>query len=470
MYESEVHVLDSGVFLNEELLRNSAKLGQIIIVDSGCPRSLMGDHQLDDLKDVMDVTTFKVKDEAFRFGPSKIYRSNKKAKITMKIGINAVECEFFVLKGNIPILLGNDVMVPYGGNIDLEENILFLNKIEMEIPLKKTRGGHFVIPVTSIADVDRNNIKGEEADAVMIMVFENIEDKSVTTLHDEIGHSAFLALALSNEEELNVKKVHRYFGHRSARRIWELYSKANKLKGKKEAVLNVIDNCKTCSQHKKAPPRPKVGLPVANSFNEIVGLDLKVLNKNKGEYILWMVDIFSKMIKGQFIRNKQPETIIDGILKTWVIGDGAGPGFPSRGFWSDNGGEFLNHQVIDFAASMDIDIKMTSAEAPWQNGCVERHHATADIIFQKLMEENPKMTPQEAVNHASFAKNCDTNRTGFSPLQLMTGRNPSFPGLSEVNPASCNNSSSNKYMKTLKSIDEARVKMREIDCNNKLKN
>ena len=27
MYESDVHVLDSGVFLNEELLRNSAKLG-----------------------------------------------------------------------------------------------------------------------------------------------------------------------------------------------------------------------------------------------------------------------------------------------------------------------------------------------------------------------------------------------------------------------------------------------------------
>ena len=118
---------------------------------------------------------------------------------------------------------------------------------------------------------------------------------------------------------------------------------------------------------------------------------------------------------------------------------------------------------------MDITIKMTSAEAPWQNGIVERHHATADKIYEKMMEENPKMSPQEAVNHAAFAKNCETNQTGFSPIQLMTGRNPTFPGLSEVNPASCNVDSSTKYMRTLKSMDAARVKLREIDCNAKLK-
>ena len=463
-------LLDSGVFMNEKLLGNSDDLGQIIIVDSGCPRSLMGDHQLEELKNLIDVKIFSVKEEGFRFGPSKVYRTNTKAKITMQIGINVMKCEFFVIKGNIPILLGNDIMEPNGGNIDMEDRILFLSKVDMEIPLKKTNGGHFVIPVRSIADIDKNNVKGEEADLVMLMVLENVDDEDVIKLHDEVGHSAFLALlALTDEEESQVKKVHRYFGHRSARKIWELYSKAKQLKGKKQAVLNVLNKCKICSPHKKAPPRPRVGLPVANTFNDVVGLDLKVVNKNKGEYILWMVDLFSKLIKGKFIKDKNPETIINGILSTWVIGDGAGPGFPSRGFWSDNGGEFLNHEVMDFAASMDVDIKMTSAEAPWQNGCVERHHATADNIFEKLMEENTKMPPQDAVNHAAFAKNCDTNRTGFSPLQLMTGKNPTFPGLAEVTPASNNVDSSTKYMKTLKSMDDARVKMREIDCNEKLK-
>ena len=76
---------------------------------------------------------------------------------------------------------------------------------------------------------------------------------------------------------------------------------------------------------------------------------------------------------------QKPGTIIDGVISTWIIGDGSGPGHPSLGFYADNGGEFLNEEFIDFAAAMDVQIKMTAAEAPWQN-CIE-----------KLLLENPSM-------------------------------------------------------------------------------
>ena len=105
-------------------------------------------------------------------------------------------------------------------------------------------------------------------------------------------------------------------------------------------------------------------------------------------------------------------------------------------FYSDNGGEFLNEEVLDFAAAMDLEIKMTAAEAPWQNGIVERHHASADIIIEKYLTEDPSMDIQEAINVASFARNSETNKTGFSALQLMSGHNPHFPGLGEAIPAS----------------------------------
>ena len=51
----------------------------------------------------------------------------------------------------------------------------------------------------------------------------------------------------------------------------------------------------------------------------------------------------------------------------------------------------------------------------------------------------------------------------------MMGQSPQYPGLAEANPASSNLKSSSKYMKTLKNIDSARVKFREIDCNEKIK-
>ena len=463
-------MLEDSVFLNEEWLRNCSKnLGQVIIVDSGCPRSLMGNEELDKLKQTVDVEEIPVKNEGFRFGPSRVYTSKKKVRFAMSVGIHGIDCDFFVVDGKVPILLGNDVMAPLGGNIDMDENTLVLKKVDMEIPLEKTKGGHFVITVRSVTGDDSKNIRGEEADALMLLVLDNTEDIDMKTFHDEVGHSIFLSLALGDNEKAQVKKVHRYFGHRSSKKIWELFSRANKLRGKKQAVFDVIENCKICSGFRKSPPRPKVGLPVATDFNQIVGLDLKVLNKSKGEYILWMVDLFSKMIKGKFIKNKLPGTIIEGIVNTWIIGDGIGPGHPSQGFWSDNGGEFLSNEVLDFAASMDLDIKKTSANSPWQNGVVERHHATCDIIFEKLMTENPSMDFQEAVNQAAFAKNSDTNQTGFSPIQLMTGSNSKFPGSSEANPASSNVNNCNKYMKTLKNMDSARIKMREIDSSSKLK-
>ena len=131
-----------------------------------------------------------------------------------------------------------------------------------------------------------------------------------------------------------------------------------------------------------------MGLPTAN---EIVGLDLKVVDKEKGHYILWIVDLFSKLIKGKYIRDKKPATIIDGVISTWIVGDGGGPGHPNIGFWSDNGGEFLNEEVIDFASSLNINIRMTTGESPWQNGVVERHHSTADLIYEKILLENPHL-------------------------------------------------------------------------------
>lgn len=91
---------------------------------------------------------------------------------------------------------------------------------------------------------------------------------------------------------------------------------------------------------------------------------------------------------------------------------------------------------------------MTAGNAPWQNGVVERHHATADILYEKIVMDNPLIDPQEAINQAAFAKNSEINQTRFSPLLLMMGQNPHFPGLAEANPASSNLKSCNKYVKT----------------------
>ena len=473
MMHSEVFVYSEYYddIYNSEAFKDEA--GQLIIVDSGCPRSLMGVKEYEMMKHEYEVEVLKHNHsdkENFRFGPSKSYKSEFKVRVPLKFGKSEVFGEFFVVDGNIPILLGNDFLKPMECVLNYKHRDIEIHKIEEIVPMTETTGGHLVLKLKNVAfALDyHENVVGGEANAVMTMIVsesENIEE--MEQLHNEVGHTIFLSLLQSEKDQ--VKKIHRYFGHRSGRRVWDLLAKAKRLKGKRKDVLEVIANCKICSEHKKAPPRPKVGFPPSNDFNEVVGMDLKVVNKAKGEYILWMVCLFSKVIKGQFIRNKKPATIIQAIIDTWIVGGGIGPGHPSRGFWSDNGGEFLNDEMINFAAANDINIKMSAAESPWQNGIVERHHATCDIVFAKLMKDNPAMSPQEAVHNAAFSKNCEINRSKFSPLQLMMGQCPGFPGLAEANPSSSNIDSANKYMKTLKKIDEARVKYRQADCDEKLK-
>ena len=277
---------------------------------------------------------------------------------------------------------------------------------------------------------------------------------------------------LTEEEKKEVLKLHRYFAHRSGQKHWQnLFHPAGRLKGKKRMVLKFLDQCKVCKRYKKTPPRPKVGLPKAKDVNDVVSMDLKIVKKSgKSEVaILYLHDEFSKLIKGQVINDKKAETIIKGIESKWIIGGGAGPGHPSRGFFSDNGGEFLNDDLAAFAAALNISIKMTAAQSPWMNGSCERSHATVDRMVAKLLEDDPKLGLQKAVDTACFVKNTEINKTGFSPLQLFCGRSPAFPGLSDCTPANIEMEGNNEYLRVLRRLDETRIEARKIDCNQRLK-
>jgi hypothetical protein len=53
-------------------------------------------------------------------------------------------------------------------------------------------------------------------------------------------------------------------------------------------------------------------------------------------------------------------------------------------------------------------------------------------MVEKIRRDYPHLTMQEAVNEASFAKNCIIHQQGgFSAFQLVFGRNPGIPGASE---------------------------------------
>ena len=51
------------------------------------------------------------------------------------------------------------------------------------------------------------------------------------------------------------------------------------------------------------------------------------------------------------------------------------------------------------------------------------------------MQEDKKITLQDAVDMAAWTHNTNVNILGFTPLQLVTGKNVVFPGISTGNMA-----------------------------------
>ena len=135
---------------------------------------------------------------------------------------------------------------------------------------------------------------------------------------------------------------------------------------------------------------------------------------------------------GEVIPNKLPETVITAFNKRWVRD---GPGIPAKGIFADNGGEFKNPAMKAVAAKYGLSLRLTAAHSPWSNGKNERNHFTCDVIVEKLMEEDAKLSLTDAVSHAVNAKNMQITRTGFSPRQLMFGKQGVIPGITEGNPA-----------------------------------
>ena len=101
----------------------------------------------------------------------------------------------------------------------------------------------------------------------------------------------------------------------------------------------------------------------------------------------------------------------------------------------DNGGEFSNEELRKLGEKVNITIKTTAAESPWSNGLCERHNGVLGEMLGKTMAE-AKCSLDIAIDWCINAKNSLQNVHGFSPYQLVFGRNPRLPGfLSDRPPA-----------------------------------
>ena len=230
-----------------------------------------------------------------------------------------------------------------------------------------------------------------------------------------------------------IKKIHEVTNHKNADNLMWAFKCANLMDSDlKKNINQVISNCRVCKKFMKTFSWPKATLPKSTEFNQIVTLDLKFFY---GVPILWLVDSCTRFIKGAVLKNKEGPTLVKAIHKNWICNFG----FPSIRFWADNGTEFVNTNLSELASKAYFFVQYGPAYSPWSNGTNERNHASADIIVKKVMEQDCKIDLPKAVAMAGWTHNSNINVSGYSPLQLVTGKSVTLPGITFSTPPSQSN-------------------------------
>ena len=189
-------------------------------------------------------------------------------------------------------------------------------------------------------------------------------------------------------------------------------------------------DCEACNISVNRKPTPATSIPKVTKHNQMVTVDLKEWGEGKYRYIAYAVDRFSRLTVGEFIPDKEAETIGKFLLTKWISIFGR-----MKILHSDCGGEFIKKELTALAQYLDIKQTNTAASSPQMNGVCERNHAVVDRILEKMLFTDPTMPPEVALMWALNAKNTLENHQGFSPAQLVFGENPSLPSIYASGPA-----------------------------------
>ena len=223
--------------------------------------------------------------------------------------------------------------------------------------------------------------------------------------------------------------MHDNLAHKSEDQLLHAYRNAGKLTKKvREFIKTVINRCQVCKKYKKSLPKPKCNLPKVTDFNQIVTIDLKQFGT---KYVLWCVCSFTRFIQGAVLPDKSAPSVIAAINEIWNWRFG----FPSIGYWADNGPEFQNGELNEYAAKFGFIVRFGPTYSPWSNGINERNHASADTVVKKMMDSDRKLKLSSAANLAAWAHNTNVNVLGYDPMSLVTGKSVVIPGVSDGNVA-----------------------------------
>ena len=417
------------------------------VLDSGCAKSVTGLGWIGRYTSAVSPQfsqqlVLSPSSEVYQFGGGQKRTSKGSVSIPALIGELRVFIKMDVVDAEIPLLIGTNSMKVGKALLNFATNeATFFGET---VPMVEVGSGHFCIELVSdnllthIDDVDERDQKVQET-----------------------------LVATKKLKVSDLRKLHHYYGHTHPNKLLKFLKNAGRETDDfREALIKIENTCESCNRSKRRIPRPKCSIPRVEGPNEILSIDLKEWTmKGKKQYICYLIDMFSRLTSGSFIRNKNPDTIVDCILLNWVKHYGL-----MKSIHSDIGGEFSNNLMEEVANKLGVELTTTAAYSPQQNGINERNHAVVDMMVTRMLASDKHLPPHIALAWALNAKNSLENQHGFSPFQLHIGTNPTLPSTTRDGPPSFEDScSSSSFVKHVNAMMNARKQFIDAESSASLK-
>ena len=189
----------------------------------------------------------------------------------------------------------------------------------------------------------------------------------------------------------------------------------------------IVKSCKICSTSVPSPPRARIAGLRASSFGDLIFVDHAEISYGMNSYlVLLVIDGATNLLWATALTSLDvPENL--GAFRLWIEENNCMP----KGIVGDQA--FFTDPFMDFYRFHGISPYPCGPRTPWPNRAETAVRLRAWVRMAKALTEEgyvDRVTVRQAAKKVVWARNSQLTVSGYSPLEIATGRRP--PDLFDV--------------------------------------